>query len=62
MEKLLTVQQVAELLALSRSTVYNLMERGDLRYAKIGRSRRIPSAEVDRLIRDSLIGGRDVVA
>jgi excisionase family DNA binding protein len=37
-----TVSQGARYLAVSRSTVYSLMDRGELKYAKIGKSRRIP--------------------
>ncbi|MEX2287744.1 MAG: helix-turn-helix domain-containing protein [Planctomycetaceae bacterium] len=55
---LLTIQATAKLLALSRSTLYNLMERGELPYVKIGRARRIPSQEIERLIRASLISRR----
>ena len=32
----------AQYLALSRAKVYQLMESGDLKFAKFGRSRRIP--------------------
>ncbi len=39
---LLTIREVAEFLHLSRSKVYELMDAGDLCYAKLGRSRRIP--------------------
>ena len=56
---LLTVQAAAQRLALSRSMLYNLMERGDLAYVKIGRARRIPLSEVERLIRESLVSRRD---
>jgi len=59
---LLTVPVAARWLALSRSTLYNLMDRGDLAYVKIGRSRRIPVAEIDRLIRVSLIARADPLA
>ncbi len=52
---LLTVQVAAQRLALSRSMLYNLMERGDLAYVKIGRARRIPLAEIDRLVHESLV-------
>jgi excisionase family DNA binding protein len=52
---LLTVRDAARLLALSRSTLYNLMERGALAYVKIGRARRIPHEELQRLIHESLI-------
>ena len=58
MDRFLTVREAAQRLALSRSTLYNLMERGDLAYAKIGRARRIPSDELERLMRESLIPRR----
>lgn len=53
---LLTVQEAALMLTLSRSMVYSLMERGALAYVKIGRTRRIPVQEVERLVRESLVG------
>ncbi len=56
MSNLLTVAEAANQLALSRSTLYNLMDRGELAYVRIGRTRRIPRDELDRLIRDSLVG------
>ncbi|MFV0444102.1 MAG: helix-turn-helix domain-containing protein [Planctomycetaceae bacterium] len=55
---LLTVQEAALMLTLSRSMVYNLMERGSLAYVKIGRTRRIPVQEVERLVRESLVERR----
>jgi len=57
---LLTVTEAARRLALSRSTVYNLMERGDLAYVKIGRARRIPVDELERLVRESTVSRRSV--
>ena len=54
-----TVEDVSQSLSLSRSTLYNLMERGDLDYVKIGRARRIPLREIERLIRASLISRRN---
>ncbi|GAB4154259.1 MAG: hypothetical protein Tsb009_30880 [Planctomycetaceae bacterium] len=55
--QLLTVAEAARQLSLSRSTLYNLMDQGQLGYAKFGRARRIPQSEVARLIQASLIGG-----
>jgi excisionase family DNA binding protein len=55
-EGLATVPEAAEFLGLSRGTIYNLMERGELKYAKIGRNRRIPWAEVKRLAAASMVG------
>ena len=37
--KLLTVKQVAEFLSVSRSLVYQLVERGDLPYVAVGTSK-----------------------
>jgi excisionase family DNA binding protein len=56
--QLLTVQEAALTLTLSRSMVYNLMYRGLLAYVKIGRTRRIPVQEVERLVRESLVPRR----
>lgn len=60
MPLLLTVNQAAELLGLGRSTIYELIDRGELKSVKRGASRRIPLKEVydyidlllDRQIRD----------
>jgi excisionase family DNA binding protein len=41
-EGLIRVTEAARKLGLSRSMVYQLMDRGELPYAKFGTSRRIP--------------------
>jgi len=43
---LLTVQECAKFLHLSRSKIYELMDAGILCFAKLGRSRRIPRRAV----------------
>jgi excisionase family DNA binding protein len=54
---LLTVEEAARELRLSRSKVYELMSAGEIKSVTIGRSRRVPSeatAEyVSRLIEES---------
>jgi len=47
---LLTVLEAAEALGVSRSLVYELMDSGDLRNIKIGRSRRIPVTSLEEFI------------
>ena len=39
---LLTVEEAAHLLSLGRSTVYTLLQRGEIPSISIGKSRRIP--------------------
>jgi excisionase family DNA binding protein len=46
---MLTVDETAEELGVSRAHVYNLIARRRLRTLKLGRSRRIPLTELERL-------------
>ena len=56
-ELLLTIKEAARRLSLARSHVYQHLQRGTLASVRIGRSRRIPVAEleafVDRMRGDS---------
>lgn len=47
---LLTVEQAAELLGISRSRVFALVKDGSLRSIKLGASRRIPRGALDELV------------
>lgn len=53
---LLTVNEAAGYLALSRSKVYELMNGGVIPWVKIGANRRIRAADVRALIERSLVG------
>lgn len=48
---LLTPAEAAEILAVGRSTVYELIATGDLESVRIGRSRRVPRAALDAFVR-----------
>jgi excisionase family DNA binding protein len=50
MERLLSPELAAEALGCHRSFVFELLARGELRSIKLGRLRRIPASEVERLI------------
>jgi excisionase family DNA binding protein len=50
------VPEACRLLALKKTFIYALMDRGELRYAKIGRRRVIPRAEITRFLADNLVG------
>ena len=54
---LLKVAEAAAFLSLSRATLYTLMDRGELPFVKIGRSRRIPKRAVVELAARGLRGG-----
>lgn len=48
--RLLTVQQTADLLQMSKVTVYRLFGRGELAWIQIGAHRRVTAAEIDRFL------------
>jgi excisionase family DNA binding protein len=53
---LASVKQAEEFLSLSRATIYGLMEKGELRYVKIGKSRRIPWEALQELVARNTVG------
>jgi excisionase family DNA binding protein len=53
---LTTIAGAADFLNISRAKVYQLMDRGELRYCKLGRNRRIPWAALKALASASLVG------
>jgi excisionase family DNA binding protein len=48
---LLTAEEAATVLRIGRTTVYALMKAGELRPVYIGRSCRLPRAELERYVR-----------
>ena len=50
--RLLTVPQVAEMLAISKSHVHALRATGKLKFIKIGRSTRYDPADIKQFIED----------
>lgn len=47
---LLTPEEAAEVLSMSRARVYDLMRRGQLRSVKIGKIRRVPVAALEAFV------------
>ncbi len=47
---LLTAQEVADILKVKKSTVYEMIKRGDLSSHKIGKQLRISRQEMERLL------------
>ena len=50
-DRLVKLQEAMMLLSVSRATLYNLMDAGQLPYVKLGRSRRMPLSALRELIR-----------
>ncbi|MBW3536330.1 MAG: helix-turn-helix domain-containing protein [Actinobacteria bacterium] len=48
--RFLTVAEVADLVRVSNMTVYRLIQQGELPAIRVGRSYRIKSEDVDRLL------------
>lgn len=57
--KLLTPIQVAELLGVGRSTVYELLASGDIPSVRVGRSRRVPLGSVEKYVEARLAEAQD---
>ncbi|GEN80958.1 helix-turn-helix domain-containing protein [Actinotalea fermentans] len=53
----LTVAEVAELMRLSRMTVYRLVHGGELPAVRVGRSFRVPQDALDAYLRDHSVEG-----
>lgn len=54
---LVSIDEAMAFLQVSRSTLYMLMERGLLRFVKLGRARRIPRRALIELAAANLRGG-----
>jgi excisionase family DNA binding protein len=55
---LVSVKEAAEFLGMCVASVYNLNEKGQLPFCKIGGSRRIPRRALIELAERNLIGGQ----
>ena len=51
---LLTVEAAAEVMSIGRTAMYKLVQDGEVRSIKVGRSRRIPRTELDAFITRAL--------
>ena len=50
------ISTAQEMTGLGRSFLYSLMEKGQLRYIKLGKRRVIPKAELTRLLAEHIVG------
>ena len=56
-ERLLTVSEVASAMRVSNMTVYRLIKAGSLSAIRVGKNYRIRETEVDRYLRERVVGG-----
>ena len=56
-ERLLTVSEVASTMRVSNMTVYRLIKSGQLSAIRVGKNYRIRESEVDRYLRERVVGG-----
>lgn len=56
-EGMTTIAEAADLLKLSRSKLYELMDKGKIKYCKFDGARRIPRAELAAYIERNTHGG-----
>ncbi len=54
MKALLTTDEAADALALSRTMVFNLIRAGELRSVRIGRARRVPVDAISEFVAERL--------
>jgi excisionase family DNA binding protein len=52
------VSAACQFTGLGRTFLYLLMDRGELRYAKLGKRRLIPRAELVRLLAEAVVAAR----
>ncbi len=55
----LTVQEVAELMRVSKMTVYRMVHAGELPAVRFGRSYRVPQNAVETILKSSVVEDRD---
>lgn len=53
--KFLTVAEVAELMRVSKMTVYRMVQNGNLPAIRVGRSYRVPKSAVDQYLKDAFV-------
>ncbi len=54
LDEVMTIQEIADYLKVTRQTVYKLLNNGDLKAFKIGRSNRILRSELRRFIQEKM--------
>ena len=56
--KFLTVAEVAEVMRVSKMTVYRLVHSGDMPAVRFGRSYRVPESAVEQYLKGAVVDGQ----
>ncbi|MFJ7751404.1 helix-turn-helix domain-containing protein [Arthrobacter sp. NPDC097144] len=56
--RFLTVSEVAEVMRVSKMTVYRLVHSGDLPAVRFGRSYRVPESAVQQVLKNAVVDRR----
>ncbi|WP_342023707.1 helix-turn-helix domain-containing protein [Arthrobacter citreus] len=60
--RFLTVSEVADVMRVSKMTVYRLVHSGELPAVRFGRSYRVPESAVQQVLKNAVINGRSDTA
>ncbi|GLB67651.1 helix-turn-helix domain-containing protein [Arthrobacter mangrovi] len=60
--RFLTVAEVAEVMRVSKMTVYRLVHAGDLPAVRFGRSYRVPESAVEQYVQRAVVDGQSGTA
>jgi len=60
--RFLTVAEVAEVMRVSKMTVYRLVHAGDLPAVRFGRSYRVPESAVQQYVQGAVVDGQSGTA
>jgi excisionase family DNA binding protein len=60
--RFLTVAEVAEVMRVSKMTVYRLVHAGDLPAVRFGRSYRVPESAVEQYVHGAVVDGQSGTA
>jgi len=56
--RFLTVAEVADVMRVSKMTVYRLVHSGDMPAVRFGRSYRVPESAVEQYLKRAIVDGR----
>jgi excisionase family DNA binding protein len=53
---LASIPEAADFLGISRGKLYSMMDKGEIKFCKLGKSRRVPWAALKKLAAEAVVG------